>query len=233
MAYHIYLDKLLLPVAPAKMTFSINNQNASMTLINDGEITVLKQAGLTAIEFVALLPNVPYPFAIYKHGFEKAKTFIDQLEQLKRRRRSFQFKVVRRFPDDSMIFDTNMTVSLESYTIVEDAENAFDLMVKISLKQYKHFGTKTCQVTFTNTKPIVSATPNREESSSPAPTAAAKSHTVVAGDCLWAIAKKYYGNGARYPEIYTANKSTIDGKNKGTGNPKYTIYPRQVFTIPV
>ena len=59
----------------------------------------------------------------------------------------------------------------------------------------------------------------------------AKTHTVVRGDSLWAIAKKHYNDGGRYPEIYNKNKTTIDGRNKGTGNPKYTIYPGQVFTL--
>lgn len=33
----------------------------------------------------------------------------------------------------------------------------------------------------------------------------AKYHTVVKGDTLWAIAKKYYGDGNKYPEIARAN----------------------------
>lgn len=39
--------------------------------------------------------------------------------------------------------------------------------------------------------------------STPAP--ASKYYTVVKGDTLWGIAKKYYGNGNRYPEIAAAN----------------------------
>lgn len=41
----------------------------------------------------------------------------------------------------------------------------------------------------------------------------------------WAIAQKYYGDGSKYPQLYQKNKATIDGKNKGTGNPAFTIYP--------
>lgn len=37
------------------------------------------------------------------------------------------------------------------------------------------------------------------------PKSSAKYHTVVKGDTLWAIAKKYYGDGNRYPEIARAN----------------------------
>ena len=34
-------------------------------------------------------------------------------------------------------------------------------------------------------------------------------YTVVSGDCLWNIAKKYYGDGSQYTKIYNANKETI------------------------
>ena len=51
-----------------------------------------------------------------------------------------------------------------------------------------------------------------------------KSYTVKKGDCLWNIAKKYYGNGAQYTKIYNANKGKIKNPN--------LIYPGQVLTIP-
>ena len=52
-----------------------------------------------------------------------------------------------------------------------------------------------------------------------------KTYTVKKGDCLWNIAKKFYGKGSDYTKIYNANKGTI-GKNPNL------IYPGQVFTIP-
>ena len=36
-----------------------------------------------------------------------------------------------------------------------------------------------------------------------------KTHKVVAGDSLWAIAQKHYGKGSLYPKIKDANKSKI------------------------
>ena len=50
-------------------------------------------------------------------------------------------------------------------------------------------------------------------------------YTVKKGDCLWTIAKKFYGSGADYSKIYEANRDTI-GKNPNL------IYPGQTFTIP-
>jgi len=52
-----------------------------------------------------------------------------------------------------------------------------------------------------------------------------KTYTVVSGDCLWNIAKKFYGNGSQYAKIYEVNKKTI-------GSNPNLIYPGQVLTIP-
>lgn len=45
------------------------------------------------------------------------------------------------------------------------------------------------------------------------------------GDCLWNIAKKYYGNGRKWKKIYNANKDKISDPN--------IIYPKQKLVIPV
>ena len=57
-------------------------------------------------------------------------------------------------------------------------------------------------------------------------------YTVKTGDCLWNIAKAYYGDGTKYTKIYNANKQMIDKRNKGYNVDRYTIYPNQKFVIP-
>lgn len=52
----------------------------------------------------------------------------------------------------------------------------------------------------------------------------AKFHTVESGDTLGKIAKHYYGNAMKYPEIFEANKPMLDHPDK--------IYPGQVLRIP-
>ncbi|WP_417721597.1 peptidoglycan-binding protein LysM [Salipiger sp.] len=49
-------------------------------------------------------------------------------------------------------------------------------------------------------------------------------HTVEKGDSLWKIAEKTLGNGARYQEIFEANKPMLSDPDK--------IYPGQVLRIP-
>lgn len=49
-------------------------------------------------------------------------------------------------------------------------------------------------------------------------------HTVASGDSLWKIAEKHYDNGAKYTEIFEANKPMLSDPDK--------IYPGQVLRIP-
>ncbi len=44
-----------------------------------------------------------------------------------------------------------------------------------------------------------------------------QTYTVVRGDNLWSIAKRFYGSGARYMEIYNANKDVIEAEAKARG----------------
>lgn len=218
--YDFYLKKCLLPVPPEKLQIKINNANDTVTLMNGQQINLLKKAELTDIEFECLLPQMKYPFAVYKGKFKKASFYLGRLEDLKTKRKPFQFIVSRYTPKGKRLFHTNLRVSLEEYTITEDVKDGFDLRVKIKLKQYRDFGTKTVKIK----KKKASTKKNRETDNSPAP-AAAQTYTVVKGDCLWNIAKRFYGNGSLYTVIYNANQAVIGG------NPNL-IYPGQVLTIP-
>ena len=145
--YYFYLDKVLLPVAPEKLQLKINNNNKTLTLINNGEINILKDAKLTDISFEILLPNSKYPFAMYKDGFKKPIYYLDKLEKLKISKKPFQFIVSRKMPTNAVLFDTNMQVSLEDYKITEEAKQGFDIKVSVNLKQYKQYSTKTMKIT--------------------------------------------------------------------------------------
>ena len=217
--YYFYLGSVLLPIAPEKITLKVKNANKTMTLINEGEVNFLRDAGLTEFEFDALIPAVQYSFAKYDGGFQSPTHFTDHFEKLKTDKEPFQFIVSRQMPDGKMIFDTNMTVSLESYTVKEQAKEGFDLIVSIKLKQYKAYGTKVVKVSSNQ----ASVTNQRSTTNSPAPKKPT-TYTVKSGDSLWNIAKQIYGDGSKYTIIADANKDKITTPNM--------IHPNQVLTIP-
>ena len=151
--YDFYLKKCLLPVTPQKLEIKINNANDTVTLINEGEINILKTAALTDIEFECEIPQVKQPYAVYKSGFQGASYFLDYFEGLKTSKQPFQFLVSRTMPNGKVLFSTNIKVSMEDYKITEDSKNGFDLKVKISLKQYREYSTKTVNIQIQASKP--------------------------------------------------------------------------------
>lgn len=218
----MYLADVLMPITPSKVTVKINNQNDTFTLINGEEINVLQSAGLTSVTFELLFPQVPYPFA--NKEVQSAQYYLSHLERLKTGKQPFQWILNRTKPDGTSLFFSNLTVALEEYEIEDDAEEGFDIIVSVKLKQWKAYGTKKVNVkqpTAPNGKAKVSVQkPPREQANAPK----TSTYTVKKGDCLWNIAKKYLGNGARYSEIYDLNKSKIQNPN--------LIYPGQVLTLP-
>lgn len=216
--YSFFLDGTQLPVTPQKLTVKIKGGNKTLTLVNESDVNFLRLPGLTEISFDAVLPMLgKYSFAA---AYQRPDYYLSLLENLMTGRKPFQFIVSRTSPSGKLLYDSNMKVSLEDYTVTEDATKGPDVTVAVTLKQYKSFATKTVQVQKTETATTVKTETPRETSSAPS----VKTYTVKSGDCLWNIAKKYYGNGARYSDIYNANKGKISNPN--------LIYPGQVLTIP-
>lgn len=222
MAYTMYLGGVLMPITPSKVKVKINNQNDTLTLINGEEINILKEPGLTDVSFDLLLPQVSYPFT--NGGAQSADYYLSLFERLKTSKQPFQFILNRSMPSGRRLFYTNLTVGMEDYQITDDAEEGFDITVTVSLKQYRHYGTKTVKVqpspTPAETPTATVEQPQRETSQAPQQT----TYTVKSGDCLWNIAKKYLGDGSRYNEIYNLNKDKITNPN--------LIYAGQVLTLP-
>lgn len=212
--YVFYLDKCLLPVTPEKLQISIKNENKTVKLINDGQINLLKKAGLTEIEFECMIPQVKHPFAVYQSGFQSADHFLNYFERLKTSKKPFQFIVSRSKPNGSALFGTNIKVSMEDYRIVEDVKEGFDLTIKVKLKQYREFGTKSVSIkggvtTDTgNTTYTVSVDSTRSQESAPS-TNKVRYYTVKEKNTLFNIAKEEYGDGSKYKLIMEANRNVI------------------------
>lgn len=223
MAYQLYLDDILFPIMPSKLKLKVNGKNKTLDLINGQEVNVLNPAGLTEIDFDILLPAVQYPFGDYEDGFEMPDFYLEELERMKVEKRPVRFIVIRESPTGDSFFDTNMLVSLEDYTITEDAKEGMDVTVSVSLKQYVHYGVQQVTVQPKAEEPdTADVTVEEEREAGNAPGLA--SYTVREGDCLWNIAKRYLGDGSRWPEIYELNREKVSDPN--------VVHAGQVLTMP-
>lgn len=103
-----------------------------------------------------------------------------------------------------------------------------DITRQISSSGYSHSATliktNVGSSLKTSTKSKDKKKPVKKVTSSPSKSTAQRTYTVKKGDCLWNIAKKFYGNGSAYTKIYDANTNKIANPN--------LIYPGQVFVIP-
>lgn len=214
--YDLYLGRLLLPVTPQRISTKISNQNKTLTLIGEGEINILKAAGLTEISFTAMIPQVKYPFARYESGeFEPASEYLEYLEKLKTGKAPFQFILSRWLPDGSQLFDTNLTVSLEDYSISEDAKNGFDLEVDIRLKQYRQYGAKLIDIgSEIPTAPVVVQETRSEVSSPEKEKSSAKKSKTVA---LKTISQESSATASSMAD-FVNSRTTTTTKSNATGN---------------
>lgn len=216
MAYEVYIDDMLLPVPPQKIPIKYPGQNKTVTLINGDEINLLRPPGLAEISLDIILPQMDYPSAVWDGSVDDAEDFISHLQDLKDSRGSFEFIVIR----DS--FDTNMDVTLEDYKVSDDVKEGLDLVVSITMKEARHYGTKVMNFTIVEDQPTPTAETPQDER--PAEQPQARTYTVQGGDCLWNIAKKQLGDGGRWKEIHNLNLDKISNPNK--------INTGQVLTMP-
>ena len=73
MSYYFFMGgDMLLPVPPDTLSLKISNKNETISLINEGEVNLIKTPGLSEISFNIRLPNRKYPWANYELGFRKA-----------------------------------------------------------------------------------------------------------------------------------------------------------------
>lgn len=114
--------------------------------------------------------------------------------------------------------DINVRMGIESFDYEERSGELGDLYYSIKLSEWKDYSPR--RIVLQEKKPTA-----KDPSRAGQPNGMPKTYTVVKGDCLWYIAKRFYGKGGEWPKIYSANKAIIGG------NPNL-IYPGQVFTIP-
>lgn len=205
--YTFYLGTIVFPIAPASLNIKINNQNKTLTLINEGEINILKSKKLTDVAFEVLIPNQKYPFA--KGALLPKQYYDSMLLAMKDSKKPVQFIVIRNGNNLGSLHYTNLKVSLEEYDILEDADSlGRDIKISIRLKEYKEKTSILMQVVgIINGITQYVANSTRESTKTTAST-----YTVKNGDTLYSIAKKQLGNGSYASTLQELNNlpNTID-----------------------
>lgn len=224
-------DVLTFPITPDELTIKVGSNNKVVTLINEGDVNLLKSPSLIDVEFEARFPMRQYPYARNYQDFQK---YFDKFKDLKENKKSFRFIVARTTMQGRSTWDTDLLVALEEFELKESTDNGDDVIISFKLKQFKEYGVKRLTKPNSGSGGGTTNTPSRSNENK---TDFPKEYVVKKGDCLWAIAKKEYGDGTKNKVIYNANKSIIEStankyrNGKGSSN-GWWIYPGTKLTLP-
>ena len=122
---------------------------------------------------------------------------------------------------------TNMQCLIQQFDTVEQ-DGTRDLYFTLNLLEYRpievpNLSNNNQSNNSNNSQNISRPSENNDSSNSNQQ----KTHKVVKGDSLWAIAQKHYGKGSLYPKIKEANKSKYPSLAKNN-----IIYPKWELIVP-
>ena len=201
----IKIQDIEIPVLPKQVTISKQSANSSYNLPSVGDITLLKLPKPITIKFSSFFPAKNSIFSFAKG--QTPKQYINAITKIMDEKKTVTLNIL------CNEIALSRPVTIESFEYDENVESGEDVNYSISFKEYK---------TITIRKTAETSAVVQNGQSQPITTSMPKTYTVVKGDTLWGIAKRFLGEGIRYKEIAQHNK--IENPN--------LIFPGQVVKIP-
>ena len=189
-------DKAIrLPVIPSEFERVIEAGYDTNAIIGLGDVAVLTSNGLAQLSLSSFFPNNEYSFNEYSN-VPKPYDMVRYFKEWKNKG-----TVVRVILTGT---DINQEMYVTNFSYGE-RDGTGDVYYNMDLLEYRPIIVPTITENNSNNTQNTNRptdTNNKNDSSNKQ-----KTHKVVKGDCLYDIAKKYYGNGNSYPKIKEANKS--------------------------
>ena len=202
--------RVILPVKPKDYTVSVSHRNTVTNVIQVGDINLKGKTGLREVSLSSFFPAKDYNFA---SSSGDPLSIVEKIERWRKSDDPCRVVIGRAL---------NMECTIENFNWGEKDATG-DIYYTMALKEYKRIKTTKANVT------IQTDPPKQRETKAPASSGGSsggRQYTVKSGDCLWKIAKQFYGNGAQYNKIVQANQNIFAKRSPNL------IYAGEVLNIP-
>lgn len=178
--------EMTLPITPPSFTIPYGNRIETINIHELGDVNLSGYGTLPSIRIDCQFPAHDYPFAEPEANTSDPYYYVKQLQ------RWIDEKAVIRF----IVSETPVNIQC----LIEEVEygeqdGTGDVLASIMLRGYRELTVAAVAGAVENTVRTVEA-----------PAATVKTHTVVKGDTLSAICRKYYGDASLYPQLASYNK---------------------------
>lgn len=217
----IYLDDFVFPSLPERISVGVGAAYQTYNLIS-GKVSIPNGDDIKSIKWNGVFFGRKRRNTVLVQEWTDPEECVDFLENA-----IMNNKTMNLIVDEAPI---NLDVTVSRFTY--EAAGAFgDIEYSI---EFQEAGTlKVYTTSELNIQPMAKTVETRPEP----PQTSGQSYTVVSGDNLWKIARKFYGgSGADWQKIYNANAEVIESTAKKYGKASsdngHWIYPGCKLTIP-
>lgn len=205
-------SKLQLPVNPEEITIKDSAHIDSVYVGGLGDVIIPNGMKAAQISFSSIFPS-HYFSGCAVNKLMASYIYVMAIEGFIKYGSVLKFRLTGR--------NITKNVIIDSFQYSEKGGDVGTYEYSLTLKEYRSVKPRQIDISKIKGKASVPKKTQTRVNTKETP----KTYTVVSGDCLWNIAKKFYGDGSKYKKIYEANKNII-------GSNPNLIYPGQIFTIP-
>lgn len=202
-------EKIRLPVLPEKVKISMGTNDQSVDVAGLGEILIAQSRKATEFSFSSFFPAAAFP-GIAVQYVTKPSALRDKLIEWKNSDKPVHLIITG--------LDIDVYCRITKFVPTEEGGDVGTVHYDISFKEYREPKVRQVKVEISTKTATVQQNTARTDNTTPTQT-----YTVKKGDCLWNIAKKFLGNGAKYMTIFNLNKGILKNPN--------LIYPGQVLRL--
>lgn len=195
-----------LPVNPEQIEKHSVQATEKYEVLKLGQIVIPTHMELTEYSFEAEFPHDQQFYVETSGDFRDADYYLNLFAEWRNK-----LVPVRFIASNGIGDDTNSLVLMEDITEVEKAGEEGDKYVSFKLLEYREFGKKpatVAEISSLSTGTTVKAKKKKATTEETNPKSTGY-HIVKSGESLWAIAKIYYGDGAKCNIVFNANKDKI------------------------